>query len=43
MKIYFATAVPVAAFAMGLAWVLTLPWVIGVMRGLGGKKAARKG
>ncbi|KAG4442679.1 hypothetical protein IFR05_001864 [Cadophora sp. M221] len=43
MRVYFATAVPVAAFAMGLAWVLTLPWVLGVVRGLGGKKGARKG
>ncbi|KAH7342986.1 hypothetical protein BKA65DRAFT_431202 [Rhexocercosporidium sp. MPI-PUGE-AT-0058] len=43
MRVYFATAVPVAAFAMGLAWVLTLPWVLGIVRGLQGKKGARKG
>lgn len=46
MGIYFATAVPVAACSLGLAWVLTLPWVLGVLRGwkvrgvgvVGGKK-----
>ncbi len=35
MRIYFATAVPVAAVALGLAWVLTLPWVLGLVRTLG--------
>ncbi|KAK0129890.1 hypothetical protein ONS96_000436 [Cadophora gregata f. sp. sojae] len=42
MRLYFKWAVPVAAFAMGLAWVLTLPWVLGVFRHLTGKKNKRK-
>ncbi|KAH7419032.1 hypothetical protein BKA64DRAFT_2683 [Cadophora sp. MPI-SDFR-AT-0126] len=42
MRLYFKWAVPVAASAMGLAWVLTLPWVLGVFRQLSGKKNRRK-
>ncbi|PVH89938.1 hypothetical protein DL98DRAFT_476438 [Cadophora sp. DSE1049] len=42
IRLYFKWAVPVAAFAMGLAWVLTLPWVLGVFRQLSGKKNRRK-
>ncbi|CZT40936.1 uncharacterized protein RSE6_00610 [Rhynchosporium secalis] len=42
MKVYFATAVPVAAFAMGLAWVLTLPVVLNMLSVLKGKKGDRR-
>lgn len=42
MRLYFKWAVPVAACSMILAYVTTLPWVLGLFRQLSGKKNARK-
>ena len=42
MRLYFKWAVPVAAFSMILAYVTTLPWVLGLFRQISGKKTRRK-
>ncbi|KAL2075332.1 hypothetical protein VTL71DRAFT_275 [Oculimacula yallundae] len=42
MKVYFKIVLPAVVAAVGLAWILTFPWTLGFLRGLVGKKGARK-